>query len=334
MQCINKCRQGGKEMLLPIIWIIIGFALLIKGADFLVEGSSKIAKKFHIPEIIIGLTIVSIGTSMPELFVSVTSALEGYSDMAMGNVIGSNICNLLLILGLSTVIKPVKFQRETRLIEVPACLGLTILFMILCNTGKTITRIESIILLVLFTLFIIYTIIMGKKGEKFDEKGEEQKEEIKEETEKISIFKNIIYIILGIIGLKIGGDLSVENSVIVAQHFGISQQIISLTILAIGTSLPELVTSVTAAIKGNSDIAIGNIIGSNIFNMLLIIGVSSVIKPITYNTAYNMEMIILIAGTLLLSLFPVIPPKNKMNRWNGAIYLAIYAVYMGILFLV
>lgn len=334
MQCINKCRQGGKEMLLPIIWIIIGFALLIKGADFLVEGSSKIAKKFHIPEIIIGLTIVSIGTSMPELFVSVTSALEGYSDMAMGNVIGSNICNLLLILGLSTVIKPVKFQRETRLIEIPACLGLTILFMIFCNTGRTITRIESIILLVLFTLFIIYTIIMGKKGEKFDEKGEEQKEEIKEETEKISIFKNVIYIILGIIGLKIGGDLSVENSVIVAQHFGISQQIISLTILAIGTSLPELVTSVTAAIKGNSDIAIGNIIGSNIFNMLLIIGVSSVIKPITYNTAYNMEMIILIAGTLLLSLFPVIPPKNKMNRWNGAIYLAIYAVYMGILFLI
>ncbi len=320
-------------MLISIILIIIGFALLIKGADFLVEGSSKIAKKFHIPEIIIGLTIVSIGTSMPELFVSVTSALEGYSDMAMGNVIGSNICNLLLILGLSTVIKPVKFQRETRLIEIPTCLLITVLFMVLCNTGESITRLEAIILMALFMIFIIYTIIMGKKGEKFDEKAQEEQEENKLE-EKIPILRNVIYIILGIIGLKIGGDLSVNNSVIIAQHFGISEQIISLTILAIGTSLPELVTSVTAAIKGNSDIAIGNIIGSNIFNMLLIIGVSSLIKPITYNTAYNMEMIILIAGTLLLSLFPIIPPKNKMNRWNGAIYLVMYAIYMGVLFVV
>ena len=320
-------------MLISIILIIIGFALLIKGADFLVEGSSKIAKKFHIPEIIIGLTIVSIGTSMPELFVSVTSALEGYSDMAMGNVIGSNICNLLLILGLSTVIKPVKFQRETRLIEIPACLLITVLFMVLCNTGESITRLEAIILMALFMIFIIYTIIMGKKGEKFDEKAQEEQEENKLE-EKIPILRNVIYIILGIIGLKIGGDLSVNNSVIIAQHFGISEQIISLTILAIGTSFPELVTSVTAAIKGNSDIAIGNIIGSNIFNMLLIIGVSSLIKPITYNTAYNMEMIILIAGTLLLSLFPIIPPKNKMNRWNGAIYLVMYAIYMGVLFVV
>lgn len=320
-------------MVLPIILIIIGFVLLIKGADFLVEGSSKIAKRFHIPEIVIGLTIVSIGTSMPELFVSVTSALEGHSDMAMGNVVGSNICNLLLILGLSTVIRAVKFQRETRLIEIPMCLALTIIFTILCNTGAGITRPESIILLALFVMFIIYTIVMAKKGEKFDEKGEEEKEELVQDDGKISILKNIIYIILGIVGLKIGGDLSVDNSVIVAQTLGISEQIISLTILAIGTSLPELVTSVTAAIKGNSDIAIGNIIGSNIFNMLLIIGVSSVIKPITYNTAYNMEMFILIAATILLSLFPIIPPKNRMNRWNGLVYLALYAVYLGILFL-
>lgn len=322
-------------MLISIILIIIGFTLLIKGADFLVEGSSAIAKKFHIPEIIIGLTIVSIGTSMPELFVSVTSALEGYSDMAMGNVIGSNICNLLLILGLSTVIKPVKFQRETRLIEIPMCLVLTIIFMILCNTKEAISRPEAIILIVLFTIFIVYTIVMGKKGEKFDEKGEEPKEEKAiQEIKNVSTIKSSIYIILGIVGLKIGGDLSVDNAVILAQHFGISEQIISLTILAIGTSLPELVTSVTAAIKGNSDIAIGNIIGSNIFNMLLIIGVSAIIKPITYNTAYNLEMIILILGTLLLSLFPVIPPKNKMNRANGVIYLILYVVYLGILFCV
>jgi cation:H+ antiporter len=316
-------------MVLPVILIIIGFILLIKGADFLVEGSSNIAKKFHIPEILIGLTIVSIGTSMPELFVSVTSAIQGRSDMAMGNVIGSNVCNLLLILGLSTVIKPVKFQKETRLIEIPLCLTLTIIFMTLCNTGEGISRTEAIILLILFALFIIYTIIMGKNADKFDKEAQNIRGE---DTTNISMLKSIIYVILGVIALKFGGDLTVDNSVIIANHFGISEQIISLTILAIGTSLPELVTSVTAAFKGNSDIAIGNIIGSNIFNMLLIIGTASIINPITYNIKYNIDMTVLIAGTVLLSLFPIIPPKNEMNRGNGLVYLVFYVMYMVILF--
>ena len=316
-------------MILPAIWIIIGFALLIKGADFLVDGSSNIAKKFHIPEIIIGLTIVSIGTSMPELFVSATSALEGHSDISMGNVIGSNVCNLLLILGVSTIIKPIKFQRETRLIEIPMCLVLTIIFMIICNTNAIISKVEGIILLLLFLVFISYTIFMGKKGEKFDNEDNTKEKIIdKNENNEISILKNIVLIILGIVGLKIGGDLTVDNAVIIAEKFGISEKIISLTILAIGTSLPELVTSVTAAIKGNSDIAIGNIIGSNIFNMLLIIGVSSLINPIVYNISYNFEMIILILGVVLLALFPVIPPKNEMNRSNGVIYLVSYIFYL------
>lgn len=318
-------------MVLSGLLIVLGFVLLIKGADFLVEGSSSVAKRFHIPEIIIGLTIVSIGTSMPELFVSITSAMEGYADMAIGNVVGSNICNLLLILGLSTVIKSVKFQRETRLIEIPMCLGITIIFMILCNTGLGITRKESFILIALFLMFIGYTIFMGIKGEKFDSKDADN-EEIIEYKKQRSILIDILYIILGIIGLKIGGDVTVDNSVLIAQHFHISEKIISLTILAIGTSLPELVTSVTAAIKGNSDIAIGNIIGSNIFNMLLIIGVSAFISPIIYNVAYNMEMIILIISTVILSLFPLMPPKNKMSRINGITYLFMYVTYMVILF--
>lgn len=317
-------------MIVSIILIAIGFVLLIKGADFLVDGSSSIAKKFHIPEIIIGLTIVSIGTSMPELFVSITSALEGHSDMAMGNVIGSNVCNLLLILGLSTVIHPVKFQRETRLIEIPMCLALTIIFMILCNTNADITRIEAGVLIGLFVMFILYTIWMGIKGEKFD--YEDTIEQKKEENTNISMLRSILYVVLGIIGLKIGGDLTVDYSVKIAQQFQISEQIISLTILAVGTSLPELVTSVTAARKGNSDIAIGNIIGSNIFNMLLIIGVTALIKPITYNVVYNVQLIILVVATLLLSLFPIIPPKNEMNRPNGLVYLAFYAIYLMILF--
>ena len=313
-------------MFLSVILIIIGFVLLIVGADILVEGSSGIAKKFHIPEIIIGLTIVSIGTSMPELFVSITSALDGYSDMAIGNIIGSNISNLLLILGLSAAIKPVVFQKETRLYEIPMCLLVTIILMIFCNINGGISKIEAIALLILFCAFIGYTIYMGKR--------ESQKEmvEIKTEEKKNSIIKNIIFVLIGICGLKIGGDLVVNNAVNVANHFNWSEKLISLTILAIGTSLPELVTSVTAAIKGNSDIAIGNIIGSNIFNILLIIGASALITPITYNFSYNFDFSVLIVSSIILAIFPFIPPKDKMSRFNGIVYLLIYITYLIILF--
>ena len=315
-------------MILSAILIVVGFVLLIVGADVLVDGSSGIAKKFHIPEIIIGLTIVSIGTSMPELFVSITSALEGHSDMAIGNIIGSNLSNLLLILGLSATIKPVVFQKETRLYEIPMCLVVTIILMLFCNTGSGISRAEAIVLMILFCAFIGYTIYMGKK--------ESQKDIIEiqtEENKNNSSIKNIILIILGILGLKFGGDLVVNNALNVANYFNLSEKLISLTILAIGTSLPELVTSVTAAIKGNSDIAIGNIIGSNIFNILLIIGTSSIITPIVYNSTYNFDFSVLLISTLILSLFPVIPPKNEMSRFNGIVYLAIYVLYMTILFI-
>ena len=317
-------------MLISIILIIIGFIFLIKGADLLVDGASSIAKKFHIPEIIIGLTIVSIGTSMPELFVSTTSSLKGSADMAIGNIIGSNLCNLLLILGLSAMIKSVKFKRETRLIEIPMCLAITIIFTVFCNTSSIITKSEAVILIALFVIFIIYTIIMGKKGEEFDKK--DTLIEITTKNKPISKFQSIIYIILGIIGLKIGGDLTVNNATDIARMFNISEKIISLTILAIGTSLPELVTSVTAAIKGNSDIAIGNIVGSNILNILLIIGISALISPLNYNITYNIQLIILIISTIILALFPVIPPKNEMSRMNGLIYFIIYVIYMIILF--
>lgn len=317
-------------MLISIFLIVVGFVLLIKGADFLVEGSSNIAKKFHIPEIIIGLTIVSIGTSMPELFVSTTSSVNGYADMSIGNIVGSNLCNLLLILGMSAMIRPIKFQKETRLIEMPMCLAITIIFMIFCNTSGTIQKSEAIALIILFVMFILYTIIMGKKGEQFDK--DNTIVEIETEDKPISIIKNVIFIILGVIGLKIGGDLTVENSLVIARAFNVSEKIIGLTILAIGTSLPELVTSVTAAIKGNSDIAIGNIIGSNIFNILFIIGVSALISPLAYNFTYNIQMAILIIAMLVLALFPVIPPKNEMSRFNGVIYLILYVIYMAILF--
>ncbi len=316
-------------MLISVLLIILGFILLIKGADFLVDGASSLARKFNIPDIIIGLTIVSIGTSMPELFVSSTSTINGSSDMAIGNIIGSNLCNLLMILGISTIIKPVKFQKETRLIEIPICLIITTIFAIFCNTSGEISRIEAIVLIFLFVLFIIYTIIMAKKGNSFDGNTVI---EIQTDDKPLSLKKSIILIVLGIVGLKVGGDFTVENATNLARMFSISEKIIGLTILAIGTSLPELVTSVTAAIKGNSDIAIGNIIGSNIFNILLIIGVSAIISPLTYNITYNIQIGILILATIILSIFPIIPPKNEMSRFNGLIYLAIYIIYMIIIF--
>lgn len=319
-----------------ILFIIIGFVMLIKGADFLVDGSSNVAKKFHIPEIVIGLTIISIGTSMPELIVSITSAVGGRSDMSLGNALGSNICNLLLILGVSTMIRRIDFKRETRLIEVPMSLVITIVFMLLCNLGQDISRVDAVILIVLFVMFIGYTVVMALKGEQFDkEDNNEEKEEKRDKENKktTAVWLDIIYIILGIVILKIGGDLTVDNAVNVAEHFKLSEKIIGVTILAVGTSLPELVTSVSAAIKGKSDIAIGNILGSNIFNMLMIIGVSAMIKPFAYNMSYNKEMIILIVSTIVLTLFPLIPPKNKMSRRNGALYFGMYIAYVISLFI-
>ncbi|MBQ3145165.1 MAG: calcium/sodium antiporter [Clostridia bacterium] len=320
-------------MAIQIILIIIGFVLLIKGADLLVNSASNIAKKFHIPEIIIGLTVISIGTSLPELFISITSANNGYSDMSIGNVIGSNISNLLLILGLSSIIKSIEFKKETKLIEIPLCFFITVLFFTICNIEQNVTRIEGFVFIFLFILFIIYTIVMAFKGEKFD-KIDKSINNKSANFEKKSTFKDICFIILGIIGLKFGGDFTVENSVIIAKTLGLSEKIISITILALGTSLPELVTSISAAIKGKSDIAIGNILGSNIFNILLIIGISAIIKPVIYNLSYNTDIMILVLVTTILMIFPLIPPKNKMSRVNGIIYVSMYFGYIIRLFLI
>lgn len=311
-------------MIISVICIILGFIFLIKGADFLVEGASKVAKIFHIPEIVIGLTIISIGTSMPELFISTTSAIDGHSDMAIGNIIGSNIVNLLFILGVSAMLSPILVQKSTKKFDIPICLITTIIFMVICNTNKSITRLEGFVLVGLFILFIIYTIYTALHNKT-------QNEECLEEDK--NILKNIFLIFIGIVSLKVGGDITVNHSVNIARIFNLSEKVIGVTILAIGTSLPELVTSVSAAIKGKSDIAIGNILGSNIFNMLLIIGVSSIISPITYNINYNKDLIILINGLLLLPLFTMLYPKNKIGKFNGAIYLFIYVEYIISLFI-
>lgn len=319
-------------MLLNIIIIIIGFILLIKGADFLVDGASEIAKRFHIPEIVIGLTIVAIGTSMPELVVSVTSALEGHSDLAIGNVVGSNIANMFLILGVCSIIRPLIFKKETRLFEIPFTVLTTILLFFLCINGSgkqinTITREEGIILLVFCILFIIYNLIMAKKGEEFDK--EDRILEIRtEENKQVPLWESLFGIVLGIVGLKLGGDLVVENSVEIAKVLGISEKLISLTIVAFSTSLPELITSIEATKKSETDMAIGNILGSQIFNILLIIGLSSTLTPISYSKSYDSNIILLIVGSIVLGLFPFIGKKNEMTKINGIVFVLTYVVYL------
>ena len=314
-------------MAIHVIMIIIGFALLIKGADLLVDGASNIAKKFHIPEIIIGLTVVAIGTSMPELVVSTTSAIQGHSDIALGNVIGSNIANLFLILGACSIVKPLVFKKETIFIENPITIFATsILFYFCLNNGQNkITRTEGAILLLLTVIFILYNVIMSKRGEKVELQQELQ---IKEEPNKIDTYKSILFIVLGILALKYGGDFVVDSASAIATAMGISEKLISLTIVAISTSLPELITSITATVKGETDMAIGNIVGSQIFNILLIIGASAVLNPINYSVTYNEDLVLLLAGNIVFALFPFIGEKNKMTRENGILFVIVYAVYM------
>ena len=319
-------------MILQIFLMIIGFLLLIKGADLLVQGGSNIAKRFHIPEIVIGLTIVSIGTSMPELMVSLTSALQGHSDISIGNVVGSNIANLLLILGTCAIIKNLKFKKETKLIENPIAIILTIILFILANNAfggqaNTITGAEGIILLILCIGFIIYNIIMAKKGEEFDGISTELVIINIEINSTRYLVKSILFVIIGIVFLKFGGDFVVNSASELARMFGMSEKLISLTIISVATSLPELVTSIVATKKGEIDLAIGNVIGSCIFNIILIIGVSALIAPIQYSLNYNKDLIILIGATVLLALFPFIGKKDEMTKANRIIYVLCYITY-------
>ena len=312
-----------------IILIIIGFALLIKGADLLVIGASKIAKKFNIPEIVIGLTVVAIGTSLPELVVSTTSALTGHSDIALGNILGSNIANLFLILGVCAIIKPLKFKKETVMFENPFVIVITALLFFLClnNGGVEISRAEGAILLLLCIVFILYNVIMAKRGIVKDEPEEEVQQD-SEEPSKIDTYKSLLFIVIGILGLKYGGDFVVDNAVAIAQAIGISEKLISLTIVAISTSLPELITSVTATYKGETDMAIGNIVGSQTFNILLILGTSALLSPIKYSTIYNQDLVLLLAGSTVFALFPFLGEKRKMTRENGILFVIVYIVYM------
>ena len=295
-----------------VLLLIVGFLCLIKGADWFVDGASKLAGRFGIPQLVIGLTIVAMGTSLPEAAVSITAALKNNAGIAIGNVIGSNILNILIILGVTAVITTVAIQKSTLYVEIPYMLVVTIVLILMGLDGK-VSRIEGILLWGMFLIYLAYLYYLAKKGK-------EEKEKVEE-----SIWKLIVSAILGGAIVVWGSDITVDAATKIAQILGMSERFIGLTIVALGTSLPELVTSVTAARKGNADIAIGNIVGSNIFNILFVIGTAALIIPVPFTTGFLMDGVIAIMAGVLLWI--AVFWKMELRRSWGIVMLAAYAAY-------
>lgn len=308
-------------MLVQILLLILGFFILIKGADWLVDGSSALARKFRVSDLAIGLTVVAFGTSMPELVVNVFASAQGQAAIAFGNIIGSNNFNLFAILGIAGIISPLLVQSSTVWKEIPLSFAAALVLFLLANsffTGNEIlTRADGCILLIFFGFFLFYVFKQLRSDNTSQHLFHKE----------FSTLKIWLFIIAGLAFLIIGGRLVVSNSVKIAEVLGISKAIIGLTIVAAGTSLPELATSVVAALKKNNDIAVGNIIGSNIFNIFFILGVSSMIRPIAFELKFNTDLYLLGAGTMLLFIAMFSGRKKKLDRWEAAILLFIYVGY-------
>jgi len=314
--------------MLEYILFVVGIFLLIKGADYLIDGASSLAKKFRVPTLVIGLTIVAFGTSMPELVVNVIAALGGNGDIAFGNIVGSNISNILLILGATAIIMNLRVQHSTTWKEIPfSLLAAIILFLFVSSftlnklVSDSIFRFEGVILLLFLSIFIYYVVELARRNRS-------QMQDDKLEIKKLSYFKIIIYILGGFIALYFGGKWVVDGAIVLAKLFGMSEYFISLTIVAIGTSLPELVTSITAGLKGDMDMAIGNVIGSNIFNIFWILGISSIITPIKIPTFAIFDLAVLLGATILLFVFMFLGKKHELERWQGVIFVLFYVAYI------
>lgn len=304
--------------------LIIGFFFLIKGADLFVEGAASIARKFNVPAMVIGLTIVAMGTSAPEAAVSVTSSLAGQNDMSVANVVGSNFFNILVVLGVSAIIAKLPVQKNTIKKDAPFLLLVSAL-LLLFSLNLNINRVEGLALLILFTYFLISTVISAKKAS-MEASNEAATTMDLEVTEELSMPKTILLSIIGIVGIILGGDMVVNSATDIATSFGMSANLVGLTIVAVGTSLPEFVTSVVAIKKGETEIAIGNVIGSNIFNILLVLGLAATISPITISTFALIDVAFMVAITILLYLF--MKKDNSLVKSQGIIFLVIYIAYM------
>jgi cation:H+ antiporter len=311
--------------MLTVILLIVGFVVLMKGADLLVDGASAIALRMNISNLIIGLTVVAFGTSAPELFISVYAAVTGNPDIAISNILGSNMANLYLILGMAAVMSTLSFHRNTTLKEIPYTFLASLLLGvmandILINKGKfnLISRLDGIILLFFFIFFLIYIFSVSPKSSIHK----------MVEIQPMSGLKSALYICLGLAGLVLGGHWIVSGAVEMAQYFEVNPSLIGLTIVAVGTSLPELATTLAAVRKGNGDMAIGNVIGSNIFNIFLILGITSIIKPIPFPLTSQPDVLVTILGSLLLFVFVNTGKKHLLQRWHGILFLSIYIGYM------
>lgn len=313
--------------MLNYLFLLGGIALIIFSANWLVSGASSLAKRFEISDLVIGLTIVAFGTSAPELTVNIFSALQGSVDIAIGNVLGSNIANIFLIVGISAIIFPLAIQKNTTWKEIPLSLLAAVVLGIIANdrlidnspAGNFVSRVDGLVLLAFFIIFLVYTIEIARN---------QKNEETDEETKVLAPGRAIFYVLAGLAGLYFGGKFLVEGAVNIAREVGLSERIIGLTIVAIGTSLPELATSVTAALKKKADIAIGNIVGSNIFNIFFILGVTSVIQPLPFNTDSNLDIMVTILASLLLFLTTLTIGKKRVDRVEGAVFVILYAGYI------
>ena len=311
-----------KEMLLALLLLIIGFVLLIKGADFFVDGSSSVAKRLKVPSMIIGLTIVAMGTSLPECAVSVTASLNNNNAL---DVIGSNIFNLMVVSGVCALFTPLAVSKDTLKKEFPFSIICAILLAALGAVGMTLGRIDGIVFLVIFAVYLCLMIVSAKNARN-EALNKELEEEVDEEIKILPVWQCIVYIIGGAAAIKFGGDFVVDGASTIATGFGISQNLIGLTIVALGTSLPELVTSIVAAKKNEVDMALGNVIGSNIFNILLVLGVAGAISPVAFVTENLIDIAILVVMSVVVWIFAW--SKKKLVNWHGAVMLVSYVAYL------
>lgn len=320
------------ELLKAILILVIGFVLLIKGADFFVEGSSSVAKKFHVPAMLIGMTIVAMGTSLPECAVSVTASLANNNSLAVSNVIGSNIFNLMVVCGACALFSPLTIRQDTLKKEFPLSIICAALMLVLGYIGMTLGHIDGIIFLVLFVGYLLWMIQSAKKARAavlsdLAQSGQiEQSEFVEENIAILPTWKSLVFIIGGMIAIKFGGDFVVDGASSIASSMGLSQTLIGLTIVAMGTSLPELVTSLVAAKKGEVDMALGNVIGSDIFNILFVLGIATAISPISFLMENVIDIILLIIMSVIVLAFAW--TKQQINRKEGILMLLMYAAYM------
>lgn len=318
----------GITILKAVFVLIIGFVLLVKGADFFVEGASSVAKMLKVPSLIIGMTIVAMGTSLPETSVSIAASMNNQNTLAVSNVVGSNIFNLMVVLGVCAVIAELKVSKDVLKRDYPFSVLCAILLLVAGVIGMTLGRMDGIIFLVIFAVFIfclIKSALDARKRGEISEKEREMNEEM-EEMEDLPVWKCILYIVGGAIAIKYGGDWVVDSASVIATSFGISATLVGLTICSVGTSLPELVTSIVAARKNELDMAVGNVVGSNVFNILMVLGIAATVSPIAFLTENIIDIVVLLVFSLITWVLCV--TQKKLSKKEGILMLVLYIIYL------